>query len=733
MSLSNLWRVLLITCFSFFISACKPLPEFSVSPTPVIVGQAATFDATSSIISDKDAEEEEKDKKDKKKEKEKEKEKNKHKKTVTYNWNFGDGATGTGITATHSFSAVGSYTVTLTVKDRDGEFGIVSKVISVKASSTGIAASLEVLVQGADGVRVKGAQIKIGSAAPSTTTTGTNGVATLSTGSTGTQTVLVTKPGYVSQAMNANLVSGASTNLNVIMLPVKEVLTIDNIEQSRLIKAETLGATVWLPANALVDSTGKAVTGTVVLELTPWNINSSDLNSMLGNGKARAADGSLVDLISAGMLTVDFFKVAANGSRQHLQLDSAKTKTAVIQMDVPYAPDANGLISINGNTMTVGISIPMWTFNESTGLWNEEGTGTVVASQSAQGNPSGIAVQARVKHFSSWNWDFKYVGDSNYQTGSVNVICLEGTSPTGCYVSAEITLPDGSKITRSGGFSDAGTGLTIYRMPSPASYVWTGTTYDGRSGTAVSGSFGNVVIVLSPPKTDHFVQCTIPTGTSIACDVQLTATPTVDPAITLNFSLPTEGGSVKTNIDTTAPLVWTGRSRIVLEGNELVRYDGTTNSIANGLVTIRLTRTVLQSKTIYVACDTSAVVSTSTYSGSGSGGTGTTTATYALDSCNISVYASDSSTDESFYSDTVNVPAGTLIPVVVPTFSDTSYISIYANGQVQTPADLVYVTGYAPSPDPLRYLQYSDLTNNQSFFLSLSGYTYVCGNGCIPP
>jgi PKD repeat protein len=40
---------------------------------------------------------------------------------VAYNWDFGDSSSGTGVTPTHTYSALGTYTVTLTVTD---EFGL---------------------------------------------------------------------------------------------------------------------------------------------------------------------------------------------------------------------------------------------------------------------------------------------------------------------------------------------------------------------------------------------------------------------------------------------------------------------------------------------------------------------------------------------------------------------------------------------------------------------------------
>ena len=51
---------------------------------------------------------------------------------VSYAWDFGDTHTGSGVTTSHAYSAIGIYTVTLTVTDNDGLTGSDTAVITVK-------------------------------------------------------------------------------------------------------------------------------------------------------------------------------------------------------------------------------------------------------------------------------------------------------------------------------------------------------------------------------------------------------------------------------------------------------------------------------------------------------------------------------------------------------------------------------------------------------------------------
>lgn len=70
-----------------------------------------------------------------------------------YSWNFGDGANATGATATHTYTASGTYDVSLTVTDDRGGSATTTKSIVVEAANVAPSAVANV-VRGADGMSV---------------------------------------------------------------------------------------------------------------------------------------------------------------------------------------------------------------------------------------------------------------------------------------------------------------------------------------------------------------------------------------------------------------------------------------------------------------------------------------------------------------------------------------------------------------------------------------------------
>lgn len=554
MKFKQFWRLLIISCLSLVMVACKPWADFTVNPSQVVAGVEATFDASSSMVISKD-------------------------KQANYAWDFGDGsAAGTGKVVQHAFAAAGTYQVKLTVTDRKGQKGVVTRAVVV-TPSTAATAAVSVQVQGSDGVPLANAKVDLGSI---TAQTSDLGAATLADVAAGADVVLsVTKTGYVAQSLRVTTVAGETARAFAILQPIKEMRSIPQAQVAQTIVAQSLGASVTLPANALVAPDNTVATGAIRLELTPWDITSSNLTAILGNGVARRIDGSIVSLISAGMMTVDFY----DAQNRHLQL--ATGKTADIQMDLPYA-------SINNQALSVGSSIPLWHFDVAQGLWVEEGVGSVVASTTS---PVGLAVKATVSHFSTWNWDYVISG-----AVSTTVSCVDGAGQlVACNISLKATLPDGSSGYKWLSIGAAVT--TVSNLPANATLYWSAQSGEERA-EATTASNVNVVLVLKPSATKNFVQCSLPDTTKVACSVQQTVSGNVQ-----TLQIPAEGGWVRTYTDLTAgsTVAWSARSAIIqTAANQFFRYEGAASSGITGTVDIVLsTATQVLEKTVQLKCASS--------------------------------------------------------------------------------------------------------------------------------
>ena len=380
--------------------------------------------------------------------------------------------------------------------------------------------------------------------------------------------VVVKKDGFISQSLRIE--AGQLEQLSANLLNVKQTVSIAKIEDAQVIQSVYQNAQITIPENAFVLPNGQPATGAVTVAFTPWDITAADLNAMPANGVARDAQGNIVNLISAGMITATF----TNAAGQKLQL--AAGKTADIQMDLPVA-------SINNQKLLVGSNIPMWHFDEAKGLWIEEGVGQVVASLSST---TGLAVHATVSHFSTWNWDFKFEN-----AGSVFVQCQSASVAVPCHITAKVKLKDGSALTKVNSISAQGT--TIINMPSEGSIDWTAKDITGTLiGEKTSGTSGNVIIDLGAPTTKNFVKCELANGTAVACSGKLNGG--------IDFSLPKEGGNVLTGLQNVTQLNWEATSAPYETLSSVYQYKGNQISGLTGDVKIILsTSEKLFDKTVY--------------------------------------------------------------------------------------------------------------------------------------
>lgn len=453
----NRFHFIWVLAASLFIGGCEPTAEFKVTPKAVVAGQEATFDASASLPSTAKAEQQ----------------------ITGYDWTFGDGNVVSGKIVKHTFAAAGSYKITLLVRHGKGGGNSVSQTIVVSAPQVSTADVL-VLVAGQDGAFIKDATVKISDV---TAVSDRAGIASMKKVTVDEDVVMmVSKAGYITQSQTIKLTQASGQQISATLKLLSEASPVENIATSQTLTSN-FGAKVTLPAQAFVIAgTTTPATGPATVHLTPWSVKNTDMTAMLGNGRAKTTAGALVSLISAGIVTADF--VDANGRK--LQL--ATGKTATIEMNLMST-------SINNQTLSVGANVPLWHFDEAQALWIEEGVGTVVTSSTS---PTGLALTATVKHFSTWDWGFQVMN-----TGSVFVQCVDaGNVPLPCNLTAQAALTDGSiSIT---GYMIPAEGLTVINMPTVATVFWkvrnligvVGDIATFLEGTLTSGTSGNITITL---------------------------------------------------------------------------------------------------------------------------------------------------------------------------------------------------------------------------------------------
>lgn len=150
------------------------------------------------------------------------------------------------------------------------------------------------------------------------------------------------------------------------------------------------GVKLELPAGALVTSSGQPVTGAIDVFMSPVDISDArDRRAFPGEFLAVDDNDESVFLISFG---VSDYAFEQDGN----PLSLADGQTANIEIPIYVTNDNLGI------PLVAGSAIDLWFLNEDTGIWAQEGFGTVV---DAPASPSGLALRAEVTHFSWWNGD----------------------------------------------------------------------------------------------------------------------------------------------------------------------------------------------------------------------------------------------------------------------------------------------------------------------------------------
>lgn len=192
----------------------------------------------------------------------------------------------------------------------------------------------------------------------------------------GSQVVRFEKDGFVAVVVPIDVVAMSPTQRDVAMLAQAAAMPLDATAGGSVTGMR--GAGLMAPAGAFVTSTGTPVTGMVDVRLTPVDpSNTAELRAASGNFTANSG-GMRVMLESLGMMDVtvrqgtETLEVAA-GSELEIRIPAAAGATT---------PDP---------------MIQLWSIDDATGLWVDEGMAMYDA-------PTRTYV-ARTRHMSMWNVD----------------------------------------------------------------------------------------------------------------------------------------------------------------------------------------------------------------------------------------------------------------------------------------------------------------------------------------
>ena len=204
-------------------------------------------------------------------------------------------------------------------------------------------------------------------------------------------TLQFNKVGYATQVIPVKSPSANNTiDFDVMMIARGQVQSF-NGSFGGMITGED-GANVILSPNSFVDPEGNVVTGNIFVTVTPVDISTASGVAAFPGEYAGTAEGDTSPSAILSYGTVEYKFTDEFGT--DLQLADGETADILIPMYDKATQE--------GGEYVVGDTIALWSLNESTGLWLQEGTGTVVASPSS---PTGLALQARVSHFTWWNCD----------------------------------------------------------------------------------------------------------------------------------------------------------------------------------------------------------------------------------------------------------------------------------------------------------------------------------------
>ena len=191
--------------------------------------------------------------------------------------------------------------------------------------------------------------------------------------------LVVKKENYATQVVSIKTLE-KSTGLtsDIILIQSTPAQTFSATNTSTI--ASEYGVLANLTENSFVNTSNKLVDNDINLSITTLNTATQEGRDSLPGDLSNIAALSAAEFIFVDAITGE-------------KVDLANGATADIILPL------FNLTTSEGITLTEGDSVGLWSLNEETGIWKDEGNATIVLLASS---PTGLGAKATVSHFSWW-------------------------------------------------------------------------------------------------------------------------------------------------------------------------------------------------------------------------------------------------------------------------------------------------------------------------------------------
>jgi len=193
------------------------------------------------------------------------------------------------------------------------------------------------------------------------------------------------------------------------------------IQDPATVSTPTGKAKIEIPADIVMrDAGGNPLSGSINVDIVHFDNTSDEALAAFPGGlmpTVTRSDGSVADgmFYSAGFLAIE---ITDASGRHAATFEEGTVRMEAVVSPETYNPETNGAVA-------AGDIVPVWSYNENTGEWKEEGVSTM---QNIDGQ---LIADFELTHLSYYNFDWFY-GEYCYQGAAFQFVADNPIS--GCYV-----------------------------------------------------------------------------------------------------------------------------------------------------------------------------------------------------------------------------------------------------------------------------------------------------------